>query len=437
MKKRLFFLSILSLLVVLLLGACGDDTESTGENAGDNGGSTDEAPTGSDEEVELRFALWDSNQEPGLRQIANDFEEENPNIKINIEVIGWSDYWTMLEAGATGGSLPDVFWMHSNEIFRYASNEMLLDLNERIQSSDVVEMDKFPEGLKSIYNFEGVQYAIPKDYDTIGLWYNKTMFDEAGVDYPDDTWTWDDLYDAAKQLTKDDGSQYGILTPLHSQEGYYNFVYQNGGTIITDDKRSGYDDPKTIEALEFYINFVREGLSPESYSDAERATFLENGIAAMGFFGSWNLTGFTENEYMAENFDVTVLPATNDGGRASIFNGLGNAIAYNTEHPEEAWKWVEYLSSKEAQTRQAELGIAISAYEGAADDWVNSNDIYNIEVFIDMVDYAQIRPYSNTTIVWEDRAYEALIGAFTGEKTVEEAAKDAAAIMNESLEQEQ
>ncbi|MGP4039612.1 ABC transporter substrate-binding protein [Gracilibacillus sp. D59] len=444
MKKRMMFISAFVLFMIMLLVACGDDTNTDEPTNAENDATETEGnneekneESGSGEVVTLDFAIWDSNQESGLRQIADEFEAENPNIKINIQVTGWSDYWTLLEAGATSGSMPDVFWMHSNEIYRYASNEMLLNLNEQIENSDLVEMDKFPEGLTSIYNYKGNQYAIPKDYDTIGLWYNKTMFDEAGVDYPDETWTWDDLYNAAKALTKDDDSQYGILTPLHNQEGYYNFVYQNDGTIITDDKQSGYDDPKTIEALEYYVNFVKEGLSPEEYSDAERVNHLQNGQVAMGFFGSWNLTGFTENEYMAENFDVTVLPAANDGGRASIFNGLGNAIAHNTEHPDEAWKWVEYLSSKKGQTRQAELGVAISAYEGAADDWVNSNDTYDVQAFIDMVDYAQIRPYSQTTAIWEDKAYEELIGAFTGDKTVEEAAKDAAAVMNKSLAEEE
>ncbi len=330
MRKRWTLISVLLLFMLLFMVACGDDSSTGDQNEGnedttdtnDSDTETEDAnQEASGEAVELDFAIWDSNQESGLRQMADEFEEQNPDISINIQVTGWADYWTLLEAGATGGSLPDVFWMHSNEIYRYASNDMLLNLNDRIESSDTVEMDKFPEGLTSIYNFEGNQYAIPKDYDTIGLWYNKTMFDEAGVDYPDDTWTWDDLYNAAEALTKDDGSQYGILTPLHNQEGYYNFVYQNGGTIITDDKVSGYDDPKTIEALEYYVSFVEDGLSPQEFSDAERVTHLQNGQAAMGFFGSWNLTGFTENEYMAENFDVAVLPASNDGGKASIFNG--------------------------------------------------------------------------------------------------------------------
>ena len=255
---------------------------------------------------------------------------------------------------------------------------MLLDLTDRINSSQQVEMDKFPKGLTQIYNFEGKQYAIPKDFDTIGLWYNKTMFDEEKLEYPNENWTWDDLYNAAKTLTKN--GKYGILTPFHNQEGYYNFVYQNGGTIITADKKSGYDDPKTIEALKYYTQFVRDGLSPEVYGDSERAEALQNGVAAMGFFGSWNLSGFTANEFMANNFDVAPLPRGTQ--QATIFNGLGNAIAHNTKYPDEAWKFVEYLSSKEGQLRQAELGIAISAYEGAAEQWVSSNTTFNVKPFV-------------------------------------------------------
>jgi multiple sugar transport system substrate-binding protein len=422
-------------LTLAVTGACSSNN-SNGGNAATNAPTS--TPTeqgsngGSKADVTLDFAIWDSNQEKGLRKIADEFETKNPGINININVTGWGEYWTTLEAGATGGSLPDVFWMHSNEIYRYASNGMLLDLTDKVAASEQVQLDKFPKGLNEIYNYEGKQYAIPKDFDTIGLWYNKTMFDAAGVPYPSDSWTWDDLYDASKKLTKD--GVYGVLTPLHNQEGYYNFVYQNNGTIITDDKKSGYDDPKTIEALEFYTKFIREGLSPQIYGDSERAEALQNGLVAMGFFGSWNLSGFASNEYIAKNFDVAVLPKKEK--QASIFNGLGNAIAHNTKHPEEAWKFVEYLSSKEGQERQAELGVAISAYEGAADLWISSNKSFNVKAYVDMVDYAVIRPYSKTTAVWEDKAYEALKDAFTGQKSVEEASKNAAKVMNESLAQE-
>lgn len=434
-KKKGLAAVLSILLTAATLTACGNGN-GNGNNkaAAPSASAPAEAATqqASGEKVQLTYAIWDSNQEKGLRTIADEFEAKNPDIKVNIEVTGWSDYWTMLEAGATGGSLPDVFWMHSNEIYRYASNGMLLDLTDRIGKSTEVKLENYPEGLNQIYNLNGKQYAVPKDFDTIGLWYNKTLFDQAGIQHPDENWTWDDLKQAAKTLTKD--GVYGFLAPLHNQEGYYNFVYQNGGTIITADKKSGYDDPKTIEALDFYIGLVREGLSPEVYGDAERADLLKNGKAAMGLFGSWNLSGFTENEYMAKNFDVAVLPKKEK--QASIYNGLGNAIDAKTKHPEEAWKFVEYLSSKAGQERQAELGVAISAYTGAADKWVDSNKTFNIKAFVDMVSYGVIRPYSNTTAVWEDKAYEALKPAFTGKIPVAEAAKNAAKVMNESLAEE-
>ena len=383
--------------------------------------------------VTISYACWDSNQAELIRKMADEFEAENPNIKIDIQVNGWADYWVMLEAAATGQSLPDTFWMHSNNIFYYGSNDQLLDLTDYIQKSDLVDLSNYPEGLNSIYNINGKQYAIPKDYDTIGLWYNKTLFDEAGIEYPNDSWTWDDLYDAAKKLTKPDGSQYGFCAGLHNQEGYYNFVYQNGGTIITDDKKSGYADPKTVEAIDYYFKFVRDGLSPKIFDDKGRGEAIENGLCAMGLFGSWNLSGFASNEFMTKNFDVAVLPQGKDGKRASIFNGLGNAIAANCKHPDEAWKWIEYLSSEAWQKRQAELGIAISAFNGTADAWTAAYPNFNVKAYIDMVDYAQIRPYSNQTSVWEDKSYELLLKAYNGEEDTKAACEAVNKMMDEAI----
>ena len=77
------------------------------------------------DDVTLSVSIWDTNQEPGIKEILADFTEKT-GIKTEISVVKWDEYWTMLEAGAQGGSLPDVFWMHSNESQRYMSNDMLL-----------------------------------------------------------------------------------------------------------------------------------------------------------------------------------------------------------------------------------------------------------------------------------------------------------------------
>jgi len=423
MKKVRFYAGILA--TAALLATCSGSNSSGSSSSSKASGKT-----------EISYAIWDSGQEPGIRQIADKFEEKNPDIKINIQVVDWDNYWTMLEAGATGGSLPDTFWMHSNEIYRYGSNEMLLPLDDYLAKSTEAKLENFPDGLNEIYNIKGKQFAVPKDFDTIGLWYNKKMFDEAGIPYPDDTWDWNKLKEVAKKLTKSDGSQYGFGAGLSNQEGYYNFIYQNGGTVITDDKKSGYDDPKTIEALDYYFSFVKEKLSPALTVDKERAEAFQNGQVAMSVFGSWNLSGFSANDYIRENADVAVLPKGPDGTRATIFNGLGNAIAANTKNPDAAWKWVEYLSSKEAQEMQASLGVAISAYKGTADTWVNSNKDFAIKNYVDMLDYAQIRPYSQTTLKWEDKAYELLKPAYLGEEATKDAAQKTADMMNKELASE-
>ncbi len=432
MKKKVISALLCTTMLVSFMTGCGNKSTSDEQDV-----SSDSKVEKSDEKVTISYACWDSNQAKLIQQIADEFEKENPNIKIDIQVNGWDDYWTGLEAAGTGGSLPDTFWMHSNNIYYYGSNDQLLDLTDYIEKSDKVDLENYPEGLNEIYNIDGKQYAIPKDYDTIALWYNKTLFDEAGLAYPDDTWTWDTMKEAARKLTKDDGSQYGFCAGLHNQEGYYNFVYQNGGKIISEDrKESGYNDEKTIQGIEEYFSYVKEGLSPEIYDDQARAEAMQNGLCAMGLFGSWNLSGFAATDFMKDNFDCAVLPSANDGGRATIFNGLGNAIAATTKHPDEAWKWVEYLSSKEGQERQAELGIAISAYNDTADQFAAAYPMFQAKCYMDMIGDAQIRPYSNQTSIWEDKAYEMLKNAYAGKEDVKAACEATAEMMNEALKAE-
>jgi len=452
MKLKKMMALMLTLVMVLSLAACsgGDNSNDGGTDSGASTDTTDTSSESTDSEssdtsgssdVELTVAIWDTNQEPGLTQIINDFTEKT-GIKAQIQVTPWEQYLTMLEAGATGGSLPDVFWMHSNEIARYSEYEMLLDLTERIKSSDVLDMSKFPQEIIEIYNWEGTtQYAVPKDIDTIGLWYNKTMFDEAGVAYPDDSWTWEDFRAAAEKLTKDDGSQYGLaLRPSNNQAGWYNLVYGKNGYIISDDKKSsGFDLPETIEAIDFFASMSKDGLMPpyEVLAENEEHALFEAGKVAMIMQGSWMLAELCNNEYVIENADIAVLPKDAETGRRpSIYNGLGWAAAENTEYPEEAWALIEYMGSEEAQQKQSDLGIVISAYEGTMDNWTGAYPTFNLQAYLDMMDDLVIRPYSKTTVRWENMANDKMIMAWTGDKTAEEVCQEIATEMNALLAEE-
>lgn len=395
----------------LLLGACGN---SSGEEAGSSG------------KVTITYGIWDKIQQPAMEAIAEAFEAENENIDVKVEVTPWDQYWTKLEAGAQGGSMPDVFWMHSNEIAKYSEGGVLMDLSETYENSQIVSLDNFPEDLVELYSSEEGLYGIPKDYDTIGLWYNKTLFDEAGVAYPDDSWTWDDLLAAAQKLNDPENGVYGILAPLNRQEGYHNFIFQNGGYVISEDKtQSGFRLDETIEAVQWYADLsVKHGVSPTQSQFAENTnlSFFQSGRGAMGFFGSWMTGEMANNEYTAANADVAPLPEGKQ--EATIFNGLANSVSANTKSKEAALKFVEFLGTEEAMILQGENGAAIPAYIGTEDSFVQAYSQFNMQAYVDQLEDGVIKPYSAETVRWEDIENNALMPVFNGEKSVKEVAPE-------------
>ncbi len=193
----------------------------------------------SNEKVTLSYGIWDKNQEPAMQQIVSAFEKQNPNVKVNIELTANADYWTKLQTAASAGTAPDVFWMNGPNFQLYASNGQLAPL-DNVKTSD------YPKGLVDLYTYNGKVYGAPKDFDTIGVWYNKKLFDAAGVAYPKAGWTWDDFTADAKALTGKTPGTFGIAAPPYGQENFYDTMAQAGGYVVSPDgKKSGYDDPKT------------------------------------------------------------------------------------------------------------------------------------------------------------------------------------------------
>ena len=428
MKTRRIAALCMCAVMTASLAACG--------GSGDKGASEG----GKDKGGKLSVMIWDNYQEPGLKEIIADFTEET-GIEAELQVVQWNEYWTLLEAGAQGGEMPDVFWMHSNESQRYMSNEILLDLTDRASDSELVDMSKYPEEIKELYTYDGKVYGIPKDIDTIALWYNKTMFDEAGVDYPDETWTWDTVVENAKKLTKEDGSQYGLaIRNDNNQEAYYNIVYDMGGEIISDDKKtSGYDDPNTIKAMQYIEKLIQDGSMPsmETMSENNPDILLKSGKSAMSFHGSWMVSTFKQEDYIKENCDCAVMPMDADSGRrVSIYNGLGWAAAANGDNTENAWKLIEYLGSEKAQQKQAELGITMSAWDGTSDTWAGCAPEFNLQAYLDMRDDMVVRPYSRNTVTWENRASEIFKDVYSGNMSMEDACKQIAEEMNATLSEE-
>lgn len=382
-----------------------------------------------EEKAELTFLIWDKNQQAGMQAIIDAYTAKNPNVSINLQVIPWSEYWTKLQAAAEGGALPDIFWIHANQFFVYAEAGVLLDLTPA-----GVDYSPYPEGITAMYNYEGKQLAVPKDYDTIALAYNKEIFDKAGIAYPDDTWTWETLLETAKKLTDPEKGIYGYGAPITDQSGFNNFIYQNDGFTFRDGK-SGFDQPATQEAIKFYTDFVlAHGVSPtpESFADLRHDDQFMAGKLAMLNVGSWMMSAYTTNDDIKDKFDLAVLPKGKS--RSSQYNGLGYAGAANTKHPEAVLDFIKFAGSEEANILQAQHKAAIPAYKGTEKYFTEQFPNINIDVYPQMLEYGQVIPYSPHKALWTDYETETITAIYTGEYTVESACM---AIHEKILEAEQ
>ncbi|WP_104089607.1 MULTISPECIES: sugar ABC transporter substrate-binding protein [unclassified Cryobacterium] len=400
--------------------------------------ASDEAVT-ADSAASISYAIWDENQIPALEANIAAFNKIYPKIEVKIDITPWAQYFTKLQTQASGDTLPDVFWMNGPNFQLYAANDQLEPMTDLIDDGDV-DPANYVEVLNDLYSFDGVQYGMPKDFDTVALWYNKAILSEAGVAIPDETWTWDDFATAAKTVsdTLADQGVYGVATGLTGgQEGYYNTILQAGGSILSEDgTSSGYDDPNTIRGLQFWADLIADGSSPnlQQLSDTPHNAWFTSSKTAFFWSGTWSVA---ELASASNTLDLNVAPLPQDEKQATVIHGLANVVSAGSEHKSAAQAFQAYLGSEEAQTLQAEMGAANPAFIGAGEAFLDSVEHFDLEVFIDEADnYAYPFPISKDTAAWTTIENELLPQAFSGTRTVEDVADELATRMNEALAKE-
>lgn len=371
---------------------------------------------------ELQVNIWDNNQLAGLQQIADEWSAES-GVKVTINVVDWDNYWTLLEAGASGGQMPDVFWMHSNTAQLYMENDLLLNLDDYIAADDAIDLANYYEGVVNLYNSNGVQYALPKDHDTIALLYNKAIFDKYGVDYPTDDWTWDDVLAAAKTITEAgaaDGVYGYAINTSNNQDGWYNIIYDYGAQVITDDHKGTTIGSEQGKAAMEKLRQILEYAAPQT-TVAETGTdsLFMSGLTAMITQGSWMINNFYKAENSADYAwamlpyaDVNENGACDEGERYSAYNGLGWAASYNTADPDAAYSLISYFCAEKGQLEQAELGVTMGGMVGISDAFASAFEGMDVSAFVraELEGDLFFRPYTRNTTVWEDALQQS--GAF-------------------------
>lgn len=413
MKKILSLASILYLSLSIV--SCSANNGSTNNSKSDG------------EKKQLRFAIWDLEQKPGFEEIASKFNEENPNIEVTIEVTPYKSYFTTLDTAAQANNLPDIFTINAPNFLKYQEGGKLMDL-----SDCNVDLNEFNQAVTDIYTVDNKMYALPRDFDAIGIFYNKKLFNELGLEVPK---TYDEMIEVAKKLKENDPNIIPILIPnTDNQAGYWNLVIQEGGKIVNDDGTSGWDSPEALEAMTFYNNLVKEGLSekPTRLEGIDNITSVANRKIGILYSGTWT-TAEVSQLSNKEDIDVSPLPTSGKNDVSSIIHGVGTAVAENTKYPEEAKKFIEFMASDEANTSLAEKSGVMPAKNGFGDTLYNANS--NLTGLKDTVESASrgVGYFKSSKTGWDSKEVEIITkmlnGDITPKETVDMLANEANAIL--------
>ena len=339
----------------------------------------------------IDYVLWDTNQLPAYQQCAADFEAET-GITVEIEQLGWGDYWSFIQTGFVSGEAPDVFTNHLARYPEFVSLGQLVDIQPWVER-DGVDTGQYYEGLAELWTRDGGRYGLPKDWDTVAIVYNKDALAAAGVTEEElNNATWDPetggtFEEIIARLTIDANGnnglspdfdannveQYGFVTDFSGSGAYgqtqwswlthtTGFEFNNG----TWGDEYYYDDPRFSQSVQWMADLMLDkGFMPsmEDQGSLGHAAIFQSGTAALVSDGSWMI-----GTYLGSEFDVGFarLPIGPEG-RKSMFNGLADSIWVGTDEPEASWEWVKYLGSEACQMVVGESGVVFPAIPSAAD----------------------------------------------------------------------
>jgi multiple sugar transport system substrate-binding protein len=354
--------------------------------------------------ADLRFMYWgDITEIRIINEMVGQFEKDT-GLTVSAErVPAGPPYMEKVLTQFAGGAAPDVLFVESGNFMEFAQKGVLEDLtpfleNEKnFKKSDFYPqiIDRFTEG-KNLY-------VLPRDIAPIcTVYYNKKAFDEAGIKYPEDGWTWDDMVAAGKKLVKKDASgrvtRFGYVDDWPIWEA---FVFSNGGRIVDDvknPKKFLMDSKEAIDGIQFRADLMlKSGIMPSpsqmtAMGGMGSADMFISGRAAMFYSGIWKTPGFRA----IKNFewDVVMFPRGPRGGRGFPSGGSGYAIVKSAKNKEAAWKLITYLAGREGQIKLARTGLVQPAMKTIAEsgDFLDGQAPRHKDVVLTGVHYAVFSP---------------------------------------------
>lgn len=331
--KKLLMMSTVTILGISLLTGCSSNN------------TEEEKISVNANQTTIKFAMWDNIDEEN--NFIKAFEEKNPDIKVDLMVIPSDNYSEKLNSMIAGKSAPDVILAWECDINRFAKNGAIESLEEYLSNS-TISTDDFIPAVKDLTKITDGTYGLPWCYASEILYYNIDMFDAAGIEYPNDSWTWENFREAAKKLTLKDGNnvtQWGASS-IDFPGIWYSQIGQTGDDIVDSEGNVILSDG-VKEALEFEYQLVNvDKVVPEPAGTSGNAVDLfAAGKSAMARGGSWLIGSYKEIKDF--KWDIAVLPR-GEAQYSSLHTGFFT-ISSDSKYKDAAWKFVEYCMSEEGQ----------------------------------------------------------------------------------------
>ena len=347
-----------AVLLALVALACGGNT--TPDSADASGGQT---------VIDLTL-FGDPTETKGYNQLIEAFNEEHPEITVNLTPVAkQDDLLARLTTAFAGGNPPDTFLVNYRSYGQFADQDALEPVQSYLDASEEISEDEFAPTALEAFRFNGEDLTcMPQNVSSLEVYFNADLFKEAGVDLPRAGWTWDDFLAAAKAMTK--GDQYGVGTEP-SLIRLAPFVWSAGGEVVDDPDNPtalALDQPEARKALDFFLDLqLKHGVAPperEELSTDSESRFLQ-GKLGMYLDSRKAVPGL--REITDFEWDVAPLPVAPGGEPTTILHGDAYCMAAESENKEEAWTFIEFAMGVEGQTILAESGRTVPSRLDVAD----------------------------------------------------------------------
>ncbi len=331
----------------------------------------------------VKLMIWGAPDEVAtVQSYCDKFEAANPGIRVKIEHAPDMGYRQKLQMRIAGDDMPDVFYVGHDDFPELRALGALADLTDHLEADEGLSREDFYEEVFRGFVEDDRVYGIAKDFAVLVLYYNRDLFDKWGLPYPNAEWTWspegkDDFVEACRRLTVDDNGdgvpeEYGFVVETWLGE-WIPWVWQNGGEIMGEDEdgteRWLLDDPryleKNAEAIQFLADLMNvHKVAPTRSAAKQQGTseLFKTGRVGMCTYGRWMCMQFKHLDEF--DWNVTVLPKRER--RAATLFSVCYGIAERSEHKDEAWKLVSFLTGRDGQVATAESGQAIPSMRAIA-----------------------------------------------------------------------